>query len=139
MKLKVKIFRLNSDYNFKAKSNLYILFVLITKNLSSVDFFLTSHSNLFRGKCRTAQQVAELAFQAGWFKSNEMYFVLNPHWKLSGIVARRICRGADKIFSLSKCKNRFCFLLKCVSIIFILNIYVSDRTLTENFRRAVSK
>ena len=52
---------------------------------------------------------------------------------------RRIYRGADKIVSVSKCKNWFCSLLNCVSIIFVLNIYVSDSTLSEDFRRAVSK
>ena len=35
---------------------------------------------------------------------------------------RRIYRGADKIFLVSKCENWFCLLLKCVSTIFILNI-----------------
>ena len=53
--------------------------------------------------------------------------------------ARRIYRGAGMIFTVSKCKNWFCQILKCVSIIFILNIYASDSTLTEGFRRAVSK
>ena len=52
---------------------------------------------------------------------------------------RRIYKGADKIVSVSKCKNWFCSLLKCVSLIFILDIYVSDSTLSEDFRRAVSK
>ena len=36
-------------------------------------------------------------------------------------------------------KNWFCYLLKCVSVIFLLNIYVSDSTLSEDFKRAVSK
>ena len=54
------------------------------------------------------------------------------------VKSRRIYRGADKIVSVSKCKNWFCSLLKCVSIIFIMNIYVSDSTLSENFRKAVS-
>ena len=48
-------------------------------------------------------------------------------------MSRRIYRGADKIVSVSKCKNWFCLLLNCESIIFILNIYVLD------LRRAVSK
>ena len=42
-------------------------------------------------------------------------------------------------FSVSKYKNWFCQHLKCVSVIFVLNIYVSDSTLSEAFRRAVSK
>ena len=55
-----------------------------------------------------------------------------------GFVPRRIYRGVDKIVSVSKCKNWFSSLLKCISIIFILNIYVSDSTLSEDFRKAVS-
>ena len=43
----------------------------------------------------------------------------------SGIAPRRIYRGGDKIISVSKCQNWICLLLKCVLIIFILNIYVS--------------
>ena len=39
---------------------------------------------------------------------------------------------------MSFCKNRFCTLLKCVSFIFILNIYVSDSILSVDFTRAVS-
>ena len=35
-------------------------------------------------------------------------------------------------------KNRFCTLLKCVSITFLLNIYVSDSILSVDFTRAVS-
>ena len=53
--------------------------------------------------------------------------------------SRRIYRGGDKIVSVSKCQNWFCLLLKCLIIIFILNIYVSDSTFSEDFRRAVSK
>ena len=62
--------------------------------------------------------------------------------KKSGIAPnnpRRIYRGGDKIISVSKCQNWICLLLKCVLIIFILNIYVSDSTFSEDFRRAVSK
>ena len=69
-----------------------------------------------------------------------------PEFKQAGVEhlnfflgPRRIYRGGDKIVSVSKCKNWFCSLLKCVSTIFILNIYVSDSTLSEDFRSTVSK
>ena len=51
---------------------------------------------------------------------------------------RKIEGGIDRISTVSFCKNRFCTLLKCVSFIFISNIYVSDSILSVDFTRAVS-
>ena len=56
----------------------------------------------------------------------------------------QICYGSqegyiEELSRFSKCKNWFCQLLNCESIIFILNIYVPDSSLSEDFRRAVSK
>ena len=45
--------------------------------------------------------------------------------------------STEELTRIAQClnaKNRFCEILKCVSIIFILNIYV-----LEDFRRVVSK
>ena len=52
--------------------------------------------------------------------------------------SRRIEGGGDRISTVSFRKNRFCALLKCVSFIFILNIYVSDSIFSVDFTRAVS-
>jgi len=52
--------------------------------------------------------------------------------------ARRIEQGDDRISTVSFRKNRFCALLKWTSLIFILNIYVSDSIFSVDFTRAVS-
>ena len=74
-----------------------------------------------------------------FFRKTRLNFYIGAIEPFFGGSPRRIYRGADKIVSVSNCKNWFCSLLKCVSIIFILNIYVSDSTLSEDFRSAVSK
>ena len=56
----------------------------------------------------------------------------------SRVFPRRIEGGDDRISTVSFRKNRFCALLKCVSFIFILNIYVSDSIFSVDFTRAVS-
>ena len=54
--------------------------------------------------------------------------------RLSNTYSRRIDGGGVRILIVSKFKISFSYFLKCVSIILKLNTYVSDSTLSEDFR-----
>ena len=58
---------------------------------------------------------------------------------MTSIYSRRMEGGGIRISSASKCINKFCYLLKCISNISILNIHVLQATLSEDFWRVVSK
>ena len=71
-------------------------------------------------------------------KGSRLRFVKNTNRIAKRAPSRRIEGGDDRISTVSFRKNRFCALLKCVSFIFILNIYVSDSIFSVDFTRAVS-